>query len=204
MTRKCSIDNCEKPARGRSWCRMHHQRWLRHGDPNAIRKTKPVEERFWAKVQKGEGCWLWTGWFSNRGYGQIKLGGRGTSSMHAHRLSYILVNGPISDELNVCHKCDNPSCVRPDHLFLGTQKENVADSCAKYRMHYGVSHALAKLNDCDIRNIREQYVKGGVSQEALAKFFAVAQTLISGIVRGKRWPHVNPSRCVESADMTAS
>jgi hypothetical protein len=92
-------------------------------------QAKPVSERFWPKVAKSDGCWEWRG-AKTLGYGRINVGRR---SILAHRVSYEMANGPIADGLVVCHRCDNPSCVRPDHLFLGTLGDNNADMFAKGR-----------------------------------------------------------------------
>ncbi len=94
------------------------------------RKVRPVEDRFWEKVQKGDGCWEWTG-AKTRGYGVINMG-RGKGLKGAHRLSYEINVGPVG-ALWVLHRCDNPPCVRPDHLFLGTTADNTQDMMSKGR-----------------------------------------------------------------------
>ena len=97
----------------------------------AIRKRTP-EDRFWAKVQQSDGCWLWTGSHYHDGYGQFRdHAGRG---VRAHRYSWILHNGVIAPGLEVCHACDVWSCVRPDHLFLGTKTDNMRDAARKGRI----------------------------------------------------------------------
>jgi hypothetical protein len=93
-----------------------------------------VVERFWSKVVKSDGCWEWTA-CTNTGYGIFALRRNGKRQILAHRFSYELANGPISDGLYICHRCDNPLCIRPDHLFAGTQADNMRDQSEK-RMHY--------------------------------------------------------------------
>ena len=89
-------------------------------------EPRPLEQRFWPKVQKSDGCWLWiAGGDSETGYGRIRAGGRGTTQLLAHRAAWELTNGPVPDGLWVLHHCDTPRCVRPDHLFLGDHADNM-------------------------------------------------------------------------------
>jgi hypothetical protein len=92
-----------------------------------------VEERFWGRVRraKGEGCWLWQGRRDRDGYGSLEA--FGLRHARAHRVAWQITNGPIPEGMVLCHRCDNPSCVRPDHLFVASQKENIRDSLAKGR-----------------------------------------------------------------------
>ena len=155
---------------------------------------KTVQERFESKFSKTDGCWEWTGCKDRCGYGQIKIAGR----MHsAHRTAYQLYVGIIPDGLCVCHQCDNPSCVRPDHLFLGTNADNMQDCITKGRFKYlvrnqaGESNKSAKLTIAQVQTIRAMY-KQGVSQRKLAREFGVAQSNISMIVCYQTWRELQP------------
>lgn len=152
-------------------------------------KPRPLEERYWAKVNKTEGalqgCWEWTGAIRN-GYGVIGLGGRGAGVVGAHRLSWEWHHGPIPEDLWVLHRCDNRRCVRPDHLFLGTNADNHADMWSKGR---GYVHPTAKLQPDDVRAIRAA-LAAGVSQNELARRYGVWPGQIWNIAHGITWKHV--------------
>lgn len=151
----------------------------------------PLAVRFWSRVIKGDGCWIWTGLRSAYGYGLIGRGGKQAGNMATHRVSWELHNGPIPAGLVVCHKCDNPPCVNPDHLFVGTQRENVNDCVRKGRhraaCQKGEANGNAKLTWADVAVIRAAYVPGRVSQQSLADRFGVPQTTISKIIAGQLW-----------------
>ncbi len=144
---------------------------------------------FWSKVDKSSNCWTWTACTTN-GYGQSRFGSK---TYRSHKLAWILENGSVPDGLHVCHKCDNPLCVRPSHLFLGTNAVNIADKVTKQRHSRGQSHGMAKLDDLCVRLIREIYAGGAFQQKALAKFFGVSKSAISAIVLGHKWKHLPAS-----------
>lgn len=98
--------------------------------PHRNRRREPTAPRFWAKVSQSDGCWQWTGATTSWGYGVLRVKGH---NVHAHRVSWELHNGPIPEEMFVCHKCDNPQCTNPEHLFIGTARDNALDMIAKKR-----------------------------------------------------------------------
>jgi hypothetical protein len=107
----------------------------------------------------------------------------------AHRVSYELAYGPIPEGLLVCHRCDNPPCVRPDHLFLGTNLDNMRDARAKGRNVHGETHPTAKLTLADVLEIRRAYAAREMDTYELAEKYGVRNPAISRIVRGDRWGH---------------
>lgn len=168
--------------------------------------TDTVKSRFFKHINKDNknGCWEWIGSKTKRGnYGQFSLNGK---PVRAHRLSFEFENGPIPEGMFICHKCDNPACVNPDHLFLGTQKENMADCVLKGRnsppphsigefhplkLHperaaHGEKHGCAKLTLVDVNDICEKARNGSTRQE-LADEYHVDKSSIYRIVHGKTW-----------------
>jgi DNA-binding MarR family transcriptional regulator len=148
---------------------------------------RSVSQRFWSKVQKTNGCWLWTGSLASRGYGQIKIATR--ISRRSHRLAWELTNGPIPRGLFVCHRCDNRRCVNPDHLFLGTNQDNMDDMKQKGRSprYGGAKSHKAKLTESDVQAIRADYSTGSVTMRSLADRFGVTVTNVSDILKGHTW-----------------
>jgi len=148
-----------------------------------------IEERFFSKVRKSDGCWQWLAVTNPRGYGQFRVG---DSMKQAHRVSWELSNGPIDDGLCVCHRCDIPACVNPDHLFLGTVAENMADRDKKNRQadRRGSLNGRAKLSELDVRFIRHWFHHYGATRKELAELFGVAHSGIVRLISGKSWAHV--------------
>jgi len=154
--------------------------------------TAPLDARFWAKVLRGDGCWLWRAGTNKRGYGRIGIVGKQVDL--AHRVAWELVYGPIPDGLCVLHHCDIPSCVRPSHLFLGTRRDNFADMRAKGREHKvgprGERAALAKLTETNVLTIRARRAAGEKLKD-IAPDFGISLALVSDIARRKIWKHLD-------------
>lgn len=151
---------------------------------------RPLAERFWEKVIKTNTCWLWNACFHrNSGYGSFGISRSITD--HAHRIAWILTYGPIPEGLFICHKCDNRLCVRPDHLFAGTQKDNLQDMKRKGRgtiANRGAGSGKTKLTDIDVANIRKLSAVG-LSMAEIGRRYTMAGTSISRIVHRKRWKY---------------
>lgn len=157
-----------------------------------------LARRFWAKVDRSnpDGCWLWTGATGSNGYGVLGKGGKAGIQTTAHRISWELHHGPIADStIFVCHTCDNPPCVRPDHLFLAPQEANLADASAKGRLvgNHGIfkgsNNLNAKITEADVPIIRQR-IAGGETDSAIARDYAVSGALIWQIRKGRSWRHV--------------
>ena len=152
--------------------------------------TGTVQERFEAKFTKSEGCWEWNAYKDRVGYGTFRIAER---HQMAHRVAYQLYVGEIPAGLCVCHHCDNPRCVNPAHLFLGTQADNMRDRENKGRGVFpglsGENHGSAKLTEAQVIEIRAKYGEGA-RQVDLAKEFGVTQSIISMIVCGRVWTKI--------------
>jgi hypothetical protein len=137
-------------------------------------------------VERPTGCWEWIGGHNLQGYGQLKIKG---IMQRAHRVAWMLRYGPIPDGLFVLHRCDNPPCCNPDHLFLGTQADNIADRRTKGRAPdlRGSRNAAAKLSEADVLVIRQR-LADGVRQMDIAAEFGITQSNVSLIARGITWP----------------
>jgi hypothetical protein len=150
---------------------------------------KTVEERFWSKVEKTDTCWLWVGARNEKGYGLLGIGS--TNQVRAHRWIYETTNQCVVPEgMFVCHRCDNPSCVRPEHLYVGTHTDNMLDRAQRDRAAKGEDSGPAKLTDDQVRAIRAAYIPGKVDCTALGKTYKVDHTTVKAIVTGETWKHI--------------
>jgi len=160
-----------------------------------------LQGRFWAKVNRSEGlgpngdCWEWTGSLNKTGYGQMSSR-RGSPPYKAHRIGYALYYGDFDHALDVCHRCDNPKCVRPEHLFLGSHAENMADMKRKKRArkigNFGEVNGSAKLTREQVHEALRRR-REGESQTQVAARFGVHRTTIGMIERGINWRHLTKS-----------
>lgn len=144
-----------------------------------------LSERFWSKVDKSGDCWNWTASLKSTGYGQFQMGtNRRGRPIAASRVSWFLSTGEWPPEgMQVCHRCDNRKCVRPEHLFLGTNDDNIADKVAKGRQTRGPTAPGAKLTTDNVETIRRLYTHGGLRQTQIAGLFGIDQSHVSHIVR---------------------
>jgi hypothetical protein len=159
-----------------------------------------IDDRFWARVNKNGStpahrselgaCWVWVGAHDRDGYGMFNPRG-GTSEQRAHRWSWLLNVGSIPDGDHVLHRCDNPPCIRPEHLFTGTELDNARDKVAKDRHAYGEHNANAKLTADNVVEMRRRYAEGGVSYRELAEEYGLQWwSSAKNIIRRRSWKHV--------------
>lgn len=193
---------CEHCGRDYTRPSRHPSRFCSRRCQNIVIRPRgtPATSRFWQYVKKGDGCWEWQGNTAIGGYGGIK---EGTRTIRAHRLSWEIHFGPIPAGMLVCHSCDNPPCVRPDHLFLGTHTDNMRDARAKNRIdasgagrnfhkrgiQRGERHGQARITEAMVRWIREQRA-AGMSYNDLAQHSGLTYQGVYHVVNRTSWRHV--------------
>lgn len=203
----CSVSECGRATVARGLCTRHYQRLKNHGSPHVklTLKGEPVTDRFWLRVERGAECWIWTGAKTEDGYG--RLWGIDKEA-RAHRLSYEMNVGPIPDGLDVLHRCDTPACVRPEHLFVGTQLDNARDMHAKGRANLparsgehhwtkrkpdrvarGSGKTKSHLTEALVAEIRSRYARGGMSQREMARQYQLGYKNLNLILNNRTWTH---------------
>lgn len=182
MKLTCTL--CGGPVVGYGFCNKHYMAWSKYGDPNKKlnARNEPFKNRY--TVDEQTGCWVWIiknpiqryGWW--KAFGEIK----------AHRASWVMHNGPVPDGMQVLHKCDNPRCVNPQHLFIGTQIDNMKDMSLKKRgrVSVGARNTNAKLNEAQVRLVRVS----SIPNKQLAELLGVNANTIGCIKRRELWPHL--------------
>ena len=156
------------------------------GDPITSYEAAAAIEphRFWDRVIPDEsGCWNWTGYRNEKGYGRLKIDGR---RILAHRYVDELLRGPLPDDLEIMHSCDNRACVQPVHLIRATHKENMEDMARKFRGSRGATHRWAKLTPRQVQMIRELRAEG-METRALAVQFGISARHVYDICLGRVW-----------------
>ena len=191
----CYLDGCSGKVEAFGLCKKHYRRIKQYGTPKGGAKARgPLEERFWKKVDKRteDECWNWTGAKSSKGYGFIGAGGAGGKMIGAHRVSYQLANGDLTDSYFVLHSCDNPSCVNPKHLRKGTNSENIQEAFDKGRkvapVAYGENNSRSKLTVEKVKFIKSNPQLG---HKEIADMFGLSPNCIRGVRIGRTWKDVN-------------
>lgn len=204
--RTCSIHGCNRGSEYRKYCPKHRYRIEKHGDPNTslydrdlspkqrilkhIIKTKcPNPSSLKIHNTKNSKCWVWSRGTDVGGYGKFKIN---CKQHKTHRMSYQIFVGEIPKGKFVLHKCDNPPCCNPKHLFIGSQADNVKDRDNKNRGYdrRGEKHPQSKLTEEDIREIRRLYSTGYYYQKDLGKAFGITQAIVSKIHKRQIWSHI--------------
>lgn len=180
----CSLCE-ERPAMARKLCKSCYAREWRKGSILEHKVISP-EEAFLLRIEKTDSCWIWKGTKNEYGYGVFLLPGK-TSSIRAHRFSYQIHKGEIPVGLVVMHSCDNPICVNPSHLSVGTKLDNNRDAIRKNRTRTGEAHQRSKLTDMQVDEIRAS----SLSQKEISEKYGVNQSQISRIKNGLRRPKRN-------------
>jgi hypothetical protein len=179
----CKVAGCDRTRRTRGWCRSHYNQWQRTG----AEPTVPFTDvgRFYKFVAKAapHDCWEWQSTIKKSGYGSFWFNGRPD---RAHRVSYILTYGPISDGLLVRHTCDNKKCVNPSHLLLGDALDNSRDAVERDRVAFGSGNGNAKLTERQVVEIRRR-VANGETQKEMARLFGVSSSAVQFIIAGRTW-----------------
>lgn len=194
MDSTCTFDGCDKPVRSSGLCASHYNQWLKK------KELKPLQVqyhglsesvRFMRRVDKSapNGCWNWTGSRMNRSWHGQWRNSAGEHEM-VHRAAWRMFVGPIPDGMFVLHRCDNPVCLNPSHLFLGTQTDNMNDMWLKKRARpralLGSRHGGAKLTEDKVLEIRKSILSG----IELAKIYGVSPTTICDIRKRRIWNHI--------------
>lgn len=152
------------------------------------------QRRFWSKVtkRKPDECWPWHRTVNANGYGHYSIKANRTTQVAflAHRIAYFLTYGDFPESAHICHRCDNPPCCNPKHLFLGNPQTNNQDKVSKNRQHKGMTHPFHKLTDADVRKIRKGYAAGGTSLSIIAREYGMAVSTIHALIQRRTWKHL--------------
>lgn len=172
----CSFDGCGRKVLSKGWCSAHYKQVVvGKKDPKSIIVYLPIEQRLYLNIDISNGCWLWKGSVNNKGYGII-----GSDNTYVHRLSFEIAYGiKLSKNQEVCHKCDIPNCINPEHLFIGTHSDNMIDMAIKGRS------GNKKLSDDEVKEIR--ILKQLYSYKELSEKFGVSKSSIKDIIHRRNY-----------------
>lgn len=178
---ECSVEGCSAKVYAKGMCKLHYKRQWRNGSPHVSRPCLhlPVEQKFWLYVSKKEGCWEWGGYKDKDGYGKLRVG---KTNRSAHRISWELHHGEIPPSLFVLHKCNNPSCVRPDHLYVGDQFDNMRDRTVSGNAPRGESHPNCKFSSEVVSAVRS----AGGTYRQISRIFGISESQVGNIKRGSQ------------------
>lgn len=192
--RNCDYCGMYYEGYGAKYCSPKCATQINNRNPEKIEKivkvtSKTLEQRYWEKVIKGKDindCWKWKATKSEFGYGYMN---HKKKTLMAHRASYMIHYGKIKEGLSVLHKCDNPECSNPLHLFLGTQTENMQDMMEKKRYPNGSNHPKSKITEEEVMRIKNLRVEGNTYKE-IAKIMKVDYSNVRNILSGNTWKHI--------------
>lgn len=193
--KQCKVTGCIQKAYCRGFCTTHYMRWKTHGDAlikNKFQQDIPLEERFWSKVDMRNPfeCWPWLAALRRKdeGYGAFWINGR---HQPASRIAYILIFNDVPVDIQVCHKCDNPNCCNPEHLFVGTNVDNARDRDNKGRGAVGEKRRTSTWHFCKtaVMFIRRLIKNKALKQIEVAKMFNVHRSVINNLIKGRTYAH---------------
>ena len=190
----CCIKGCNRKSIALGLCPLHYRRNRLYGSPVASKwhsgtaRHKSTEDRFMERVRKTDGCWLWLGSKDQDGYPMFQASIRDMKFRKGHRVSYALFRGPVTEGMMVCHTCDNPSCVNPDHLFLGTGLDNMQDKIAKgrSRVPIGEKSPHAKITEEQAQAI----LADPRPYTVIAEHYGIAAATVGSIKQRQSWRHL--------------
>lgn len=188
----CAFEGCGKAAHGHGYCIGHHRQMSEGKHLTALRKWEPRRPytlldkiKEYSKPNAETGCWEWQRSIKPNGYAQVTWNGK--SYLHAHRAIYIELNGELPSSVYVLHRCDNRICVNPDHLFPGTDLDNIADRNAKMRQARGDQVGTSVLTWPKVREIRSRFAAGGCTYKGMGREYGVSDMTIKNVVVGNSW-----------------
>lgn len=186
----CTVEGCDRAVRAGWLCNRHYENQRLRGDP-VPRRDKPATERLRFEVTEA-GCWEFTGKRNDDGYGVVSVTRAGVVGVRAHRLAYETWVGPIPNGLVVMHACDNPPCINPDHLSVGTHGDNMADMMAKGRSG---RRGVGRVNEAMVHEIRAGARVGRTSIE-MGNEFGLSRQAVRDIVTGRTWAWLTEQEAV--------